>query len=37
MGAMAGYSGYWVVVGELLGVFVSWQFMAKRFKKRSDA
>ena len=37
MGAIAGYSGYWVVVGELLGVFVSWQFMAKRFKKRSDA
>lgn len=36
MGAMAGYSGYWVVAGELLGVFVSWQFMAKRFKKRSD-
>lgn len=36
MGAMAGYSGYWVVVGELLGVFVSWQFMAKRFKRRSD-
>ncbi len=37
MGAMAGYSAYWVVLGELLGVFVSWQFMAKRFKKRSDA
>lgn len=37
MGAMAGYSGYWVVVGELLGVFISWQFMAKRFKRRSDA
>jgi len=37
MGAMAGYSGYWVVVGELLGVFVSWQFMAKRFKRRSDS
>lgn len=37
MGAMAGYSGYWVVVGELLGVFISWQFMAKRFKKRSDS
>lgn len=36
MGAIAGYSGYWVVAGELLGVFVSWQFMAKRFKKRSD-
>lgn len=37
MGAIAGYSAYWVVVGELLGVFVSWQFMAKRFKSRSDA
>jgi sodium/proline symporter len=36
MGAMVGYSGYWVVVGELLGVFISWQFMAKRFKRRSD-
>jgi sodium/proline symporter len=36
MGAMAGYSGYWVVAGELLGVFISWQFMAKRFKRRSD-
>ncbi|MFT5823544.1 MAG: sodium/proline symporter [Crocinitomix sp.] len=36
MGAMAGFSGYWVVVGELLGVFISWQFMAKRFKRRSD-
>lgn len=36
MGAIAGYSGYWVVVGELLGVFISWQFMAKRFKRYSD-
>jgi len=36
MGAIAGYSGYWVVAGELLGVFVSWQFMAKRFKRKSD-
>lgn len=36
MGAMVGYSGYWVVAGELLGVFISWQFMAKRFKQRSD-
>ena len=33
MGAMAGYSGYWVVAGELLGVFISWQFMAKRDRK----
>jgi len=36
MGAIAGYSAYWVVIGELLGVFISWQFMAKRFKKLSD-
>ena len=36
LGAMAGYSGYWVVAGELLGVYLSWQFMAKRFKRRSD-
>jgi len=37
MGALAGLSAYWVVLGELLGVFVSWFFMAKRFKKKSDA
>ncbi len=37
MGAMAGYSAYWVVFGECLGVFISWFFMAKRFKRRSDA
>ncbi|MDB4824746.1 hypothetical protein OAH27_03575, partial [Saprospiraceae bacterium] len=37
MGAMAGFSAYWVVLGELLGVFVSWFFMAKHFKRKSDA
>ena len=37
MGAMAGLSAYWVVVGEVLGVFVSWFFMAKKFKHKSDA
>jgi sodium/proline symporter len=37
MGAIAGYAGYWVVAGELLGVFISWQFMAKLFKRRSDS
>ncbi len=36
MGAIAGVSAYWVVVGELLGVAVSWFFMAKRFKQLSD-
>ena len=37
MGALAGYSAYWVVLGELLGVFVSWFFMAKPFKRKSDS
>jgi len=37
MGALAGLSAYWVVVGEVLGVFISWFFMAKKFKIRSDA
>jgi len=36
MGAMAGLSAYWVVVGEVLGVTVSWFYMAKRFKRKSD-
>ncbi len=36
MGAMAGLSAYWVVIGEVLGVAVSWFFMAKRFKRLSD-
>ncbi|MFY0644319.1 MAG: sodium/proline symporter [Bacteroidia bacterium] len=36
MGAMAGLSAYWVVLGEVLGVAVSWFLMAKKFKRRSD-
>lgn len=36
MGAMVGFSAYWVVVGEVLGVFVAWFVMADRFKKLSD-
>ncbi|MDB9882139.1 sodium/proline symporter [Bacteroidia bacterium] len=36
MGALAGLSAYWVVLGEVLGVAVSWIFMAKRFKRKSD-
>jgi len=36
MGAIAGFSAYWVVLGELLGVAISWFFMAKRFKRLSD-
>ncbi len=37
MGALAGYSAYWVVVGEVVGVAISWMFMAKRFKRLSDS
>jgi sodium/proline symporter len=37
MGALSGLSAYWVVVGEVLGVAISWWFMAKRFKRKSDA
>ena len=37
MGAMAGLSAYWVVLGEVLGVFISWFFMAKKFKRKSDS
>lgn len=37
MGAISGLSAYWVVVGEVLGVAISWWVMAKRFKRKSDA
>ena len=36
LGAVAGVSGYWVVVGELIGVAVAWFVMARRFKGLSD-
>ena len=36
MGAIAGVSAYWVVLGEVLGVALSWFFMAKSFKRLSD-
>jgi len=37
MGAIAGVSAYWVVLGELLGVGLSWFFMAKPFKRLTDS
>ncbi|MEK6155491.1 sodium/proline symporter [Flavobacteriaceae bacterium 3-367] len=37
MGAIAGISAYWVVLGEVLGVAISWFFMAKPFKRESDS
>ena len=36
MGALMGVSAFWIVVGEVLGVFISWQFMAKKFKRMTD-
>ena len=36
MGAMLGFSAYWIVVGELFGVMVAWFFMAERYKKLTD-
>jgi sodium/proline symporter len=36
LGAVVGVSAFWVVVGEVLGVGLSWFVMAKPFKKLSD-
>lgn len=36
MGAIAGVSAFWVVIGEVLGVSVAWLVMAKPFKKLTD-
>ena len=36
MGAVMGFSAFWIVLGEILGVFISWQFMAKKFKSMTD-
>jgi sodium/proline symporter len=36
LGAMVGVSAFWVVLGEVLGVSISWFFMAKKFKYLSD-
>ncbi len=36
LGAVAGVSGFWVVVGEVIGVSLAWLCLAKPFKKLSD-
>lgn len=36
LGAMIGASAFWVVIGEVIGVSVSWFLMAKKFKQLSD-
>ncbi len=36
MGAMVGFSAYWIVVGEVIGVTLAWFVMAPRFKRLTD-
>jgi sodium/proline symporter len=36
LGAMVGVSGFWVVLGEVIGVSISWFFMAEKFKNLTD-
>ena len=36
MGAMVGFSAYWIVVGEVIGVGLAWFVMAPRFKRLTD-
>lgn len=36
MGAMMGYSAFWVVLGEVIGVILAWFTMAKPFKRLTD-
>jgi sodium/proline symporter len=36
LGALVGVSAFWTVIGEVVGVGISWFFMAERFKKLTD-
>ncbi len=36
LGAIAGISAFWVVLGEVLGVSIAWILMAKKFKRITD-
>ena len=36
IGFAVGAQGFWIVLGEVLGVAVAWLFMAGRFKRLSD-
>ncbi|MGB5580018.1 MAG: hypothetical protein WBM68_05605, partial [Woeseia sp.] len=37
MGYAVGAQAYWVVVGEIIGVYLAWTVIARRLKKLSDA
>lgn len=36
LGAMVGVSAFWVVLGEVIGVTISWFLMAEKFKELTD-
>ena len=36
MGALMGVSAFWIVIGEVIGVFLSWHYMAKKFKRLTN-
>ena len=36
LGAMVGVSAFWVVLGEIIGVTISWFLMAEKFKQLTD-
>ena len=36
MGAVMGVGAFWIVIGEVIGVFLSWHFMAEKFKILTD-
>ncbi len=36
-GAVAGVNAFWIVIGEVIGVAISWFVMAKPFKRLTDA
>jgi len=36
LGAMVGVSAFWTVLGEVMGVGISWFFMAEKFKRLTD-
>ncbi len=37
LGALIGFSAFWVALGEVFGVFVAWFLMAERFKTAVDS
>lgn len=36
MGAAVGFQAFWVVIGEVIGVSITWLLMSRRFKRLTD-